>query len=238
VNARRNVPSVDGAFTPGSTLPTAPSRSTSRSSMLSAPVIIPATIEATFAPASHPAPPGTDTVRATKPGSPARRASRITGTNPAEAIRFGSSKLALILGIWNSCIWRMAFCAGSWRLEQSPFSLISSHPPLNATPHHTNSRGGSRFRGWLVKRIVPLLAVVLVTGAAGCTRAVHGQAVPVTVPLDFDKQVFDPLSLASAGLACRFVRTKGEVRPPYPRFRLLLHARGRHWLGLRSRLTV
>jgi len=53
----------------------------------------PATIEATFAPASTPAPPGTDSIRATKPGSPAPRASRITDTNPAEAIGFGSSKL-------------------------------------------------------------------------------------------------------------------------------------------------
>jgi len=67
--------------------------------MLSAPVIIPATIEATFAAASHPAPPGIDSLRATKPSSPARRASRITGTNPAETIRFGSSKLAADLGI-------------------------------------------------------------------------------------------------------------------------------------------
>ena len=109
MNARRNVPNVDGAFTPGSTFPTAPSRSTSRSSILSAPASIPATIEHTFAAASQPAPPGTVSFAVTRAPSPARRANRITGTNPAELIRFVSSKVASILGIWDSCISRMAF---------------------------------------------------------------------------------------------------------------------------------
>ena|GEM_PF-5386588 len=54
MNARRNVPNVDGAFTPGSTLPTAPSRNPSMSKMLSAPATIPATIETTFAAALAP----------------------------------------------------------------------------------------------------------------------------------------------------------------------------------------
>jgi len=94
LNPRRNVPNVDGAFTPGSTLHTAPSRSTSISSMLSAPVTIPATIEATFAPASAPAPPDTVSLVATNDSNPPRRASRITGTSPAEPIRFSSSKVA------------------------------------------------------------------------------------------------------------------------------------------------
>lgn len=57
------------------------------SSMLSAPVSIPATIEHTFAAASDPAPPGTVSFAVTRAPSPARRASRITGTNSAELIK-------------------------------------------------------------------------------------------------------------------------------------------------------
>jgi hypothetical protein len=79
--------------------------------MLSAPVNIPATIEATFAAALAPAPPGTVTILLTNDPNPARRAKRITGTNPAEGSRFTSSKVAATLGIWDSCISRMAFCS-------------------------------------------------------------------------------------------------------------------------------
>ena len=117
MNARRNVPNVDGAFTPGSTLPTAPSRNASMSSMLSAPVTIPATIEATFAAASTPAPPGTVTIRSTNDSNPVSRANRITGTNPAEGTRFTSSKVAATFGICDSCISRMAFCSALGRLH-------------------------------------------------------------------------------------------------------------------------
>ena len=52
------------------------------------PVTIPASIEATFAAAFAPAPPGTVTILVTNDSSPARRANRITGTNPAEGSRF------------------------------------------------------------------------------------------------------------------------------------------------------
>ncbi|MET3808869.1 hypothetical protein ABIB25_005899 [Nakamurella sp. UYEF19] len=97
MKARRNVPNVEGAFTPGSTLETAPSRRTARSSMLSAPASIPATIEETFAAGSAPAPPGIFTRAVTRCGKPARRANRITGTSPAELIRLGSSKVATTL---------------------------------------------------------------------------------------------------------------------------------------------
>lgn len=109
VNARRKVPNVDGAFTPGITLCTAPSRRMPRSSMLSAPEIIPAMIEATLAAASAPAPPAMLNLWVTSCSSPARRARCITGTNPAELIRLGSSKLAVTGLIWQSCISRMAF---------------------------------------------------------------------------------------------------------------------------------
>ena len=83
--------------------------------MLSAPVSIPATIEHTFAAASAPAPPGTVNVCVTSVSSPARRASSIAGTNPAELTRFGSSNTAATFGIWQSCISRMAFFSASWR---------------------------------------------------------------------------------------------------------------------------
>ena len=78
---------------------------------------IPATIEATFAAASTPAPPGTVTIRSTNDSNPVSRANRITGTNPAEGTRFTSSKVAATLGICDSCISRMAFCSALGRLH-------------------------------------------------------------------------------------------------------------------------
>ena len=66
--------------------------------MLSAPATIPATIEDTLPAASDPADPGTVTVVATRAARPARRANRITGTNPAAASRFGSSNFADTVG--------------------------------------------------------------------------------------------------------------------------------------------
>ena len=86
------------------------------STMLSAPVTIPATIEATFAAALAPAPPGTVRIVVTNDSNPARRANRITGTNPADGSRLASSKVAATLGLWDSCISRMAFSSGSWGL--------------------------------------------------------------------------------------------------------------------------
>jgi hypothetical protein len=137
VNARRNVPNVDGAFTPGSTLCTAPSRNTPKSSMLSAPVTIPAMIEATFPPGSNPAPPGTVNLFVTNACRPARRASRITGTSPAEPIRFGSSKVAATVGIWDSCISRMAFSQGFGDFSNHHFprsEAIRAIPPRRIRP--------------------------------------------------------------------------------------------------------
>ena len=58
------------------------------SRMLSPPATIPATIEATFAAALAPAPPGTVTILVTNDSRLARRANRITGTNPADGNRF------------------------------------------------------------------------------------------------------------------------------------------------------
>jgi len=86
---RRNVPNVDGARTLENTFPMPPWRSTSRSSMQSAPASIPPITLAALTGAF-----GDATVRCpcSRSCKPARSASRITGINPAEPIRFGSSK--------------------------------------------------------------------------------------------------------------------------------------------------
>ena len=62
--------------------------------MLSAPATMPATSEATFTPALAPLSVGTLNRRSASSASPARSASRITGTRPAEPTRFGSSNTA------------------------------------------------------------------------------------------------------------------------------------------------
>ena len=105
--------------------------------MLSAPVIIPATMQATFPAASNPAPPGRVSLLVTWVSSPARRANLIAGSSPAAPIRFGSSKLAATVGIWDSCISRVALFSGSWRSQQPPFFQIRGHPPQCDTPNQT-----------------------------------------------------------------------------------------------------
>lgn len=62
--------------------------------MQSAPATVPPTIEVTFAPACAPALPATVSRRSASSPSPARPASRLTGSNPAREIRFGSSNAA------------------------------------------------------------------------------------------------------------------------------------------------
>lgn len=57
----------------------------------------------------QPAGPGIFTRRVTSCSGPARRASRITGTSPAESNRLGSSKVTTVLGIWDGSTWRMGF---------------------------------------------------------------------------------------------------------------------------------
>lgn len=88
MNVRRNVPSVDGARIPENNRPIPPCRNRSRSSIESAPAIIPATTAATFTAAF-----GLGTFNAARvvSCSPQRPANANTGTNPADATRFGSS---------------------------------------------------------------------------------------------------------------------------------------------------
>jgi hypothetical protein len=79
VNARKNVPSVDGARTPQNNRDMPPWRSTSMFAIDSAPATMPATSVVTFAPASQPAPPGTVNPARASSVSPARCASATAG---------------------------------------------------------------------------------------------------------------------------------------------------------------
>jgi len=95
VNARRNVPSLDGARTPVNSRSIAPCRSTSMSSMESAPTTIPATSEVTFSGAFAVPDPVRVRCSASRSCSPARPANLSTGDNPAHDTKFGSSKTAV-----------------------------------------------------------------------------------------------------------------------------------------------
>src|SRR5665648_770405 len=94
VNARRNVPSVEGARTAVNSRPMAPWRSRSILLMLSAPAIIPAISATTLVTGFDPAVPGTRTCSPINWCRPARSANDTTGTRPAHETRFGSSKTA------------------------------------------------------------------------------------------------------------------------------------------------
>jgi hypothetical protein len=94
VNARRNEPSVEGAYPLWNSRPIPPCRNNAMSSMLSAPATIPATSEATFNPALAPLSVGTLSRSSAKERSPTDSASASTGTSPAADTRFGSSNTA------------------------------------------------------------------------------------------------------------------------------------------------
>jgi hypothetical protein len=97
VNARRKLPTVDGARTPRYAFAIAPCRSTSTSSMLSAPASMPATSDTAFASGAAPAPlpaPARCTFSRTRPGSPHRSANRTAAASPPWASRFESSNAA------------------------------------------------------------------------------------------------------------------------------------------------
>jgi hypothetical protein len=91
VNARRNEPSVEGAYARANSRPIPPCRNSAMSSIESAPATIPATNEATFNPACAPLSPGTLRCSSASSRSPARSAKARTGTRPADDTRFGSS---------------------------------------------------------------------------------------------------------------------------------------------------
>src|SRR5882672_6252273 len=76
-----------------------PWRTTFRSSMLSAPATIPATIALIFPAGFDPTEVDRWTFRATIPGRSHNSANRITGSRPAHDTRFGSSKDARTTGL-------------------------------------------------------------------------------------------------------------------------------------------
>jgi hypothetical protein len=96
VNARRNEPSVEGAYARSKTRPIPPCRSIAMSSIESAPATIPATSEDTFNPALAPLSVGTLNRSSASRARPTESANAMTGTNPAAPIRFGSSKTAVV----------------------------------------------------------------------------------------------------------------------------------------------
>src|ERR1039458_2405752 len=83
VNERRNDPSVDGARMPPNTSAMAPCRSTSMSSMLSAPAAMPATRQGIFRPGFTPVRLVIWTCSRTRSARPHRWARAMTGTRPA-----------------------------------------------------------------------------------------------------------------------------------------------------------
>jgi len=96
VNARRNDPSVEGAYAELKTLLIPPWRNTAMSSMLSAPATIKPIREATFKPALAPLSVATVRRSSVSVHKPAASASAITGTRPAADTRFGSPKTAVV----------------------------------------------------------------------------------------------------------------------------------------------
>jgi hypothetical protein len=138
VNPRRNVPNVEGARTSVKTWSMPPWRSRSMSSMLSAPASIPPTSDITFAPAV-PCAPGTVSHSSARSRSPIRSANTTAGTNPADAIRFGSSSTAdSPPGVWHSCISEMPSWVDSSETSQSPYcppaGHFRCHDPNNPPP--------------------------------------------------------------------------------------------------------
>ena len=97
------------------------------SSMLSAPASIPTTSDITFAPA-HPVDPGTVSHSSARSRKPIRSASATAGTNPADAIRFGSSNAAdSAAGVWHSCISEMPSWVRRTETSQSPYCPPEGH---------------------------------------------------------------------------------------------------------------
>ena len=144
-NPRRNDPSVEGARTPPNSSPIPPWRSTSRSSMESAPASMPATIPGIFRCAF--APTATVILRcsATRPARSQSWARRITGTSPAHDTRFGSSNRAEVsFALCNNRIPQMPFGLGAWGLRKHHHPRSEGICPVTtrSTPTFV---GGSRL---------------------------------------------------------------------------------------------
>ncbi len=134
------------ARTPVRTLAMPPWRSTSRSSIESAPATIPATTHPAFTAALTPhLPPGRTCSAASSP-SPARCASAITGTSPACDTRFGSSKDACVLAraVQQSHLTRCPLELGDGSVSILPSSQLRGHLSRCRAPE------GPQFARWIV----------------------------------------------------------------------------------------
>ena len=112
---------MDGARIPSNSELIAPCRSTSMSSMLSAPAAIPATRQPTFTSAFAPHASPIMTLPRTSAARPARSARPTTGTRPARDTRFASSKHAEIFsGSCDNRIRQVSSRPGILELQQLP----------------------------------------------------------------------------------------------------------------------
>jgi hypothetical protein len=147
VNERRNDPSVDGARTPPNSDRIAPCRSRSRSSMLSAPPIIPATTQGTFTWGFAPHRRAIRTCSPARSVRPARCASAITGTSPARDTRFGSSNVTWIFArSCNNRTCEVSSRLGTRKIQQLPSSQLRGHLSRRRARMSHYLRGGSRLR--------------------------------------------------------------------------------------------
>jgi len=148
---RNNVPTVEGAYTPPNTVFIPPERSTSMSSMLSAPAHIPAisvlSFGAGFADPDLILGTAIRTFSERSCASPVCSANRITGTNPAHDTRLSSSNTA------DSAANLCETCTGSafpnWTrlLRENTNHPSSEGTFLIPTPTKTKSVRGFRLRG-------------------------------------------------------------------------------------------
>ena len=136
VNERRNDPSVDGARIPPNNAGIAPCRSRSRSSMLSAPPVIPATIAGTLTWAFTPHGRAIRTYSPASAAWPARSARAMTGTRPARDTRFGSSNLACIFArSCNNRICEVSSPLGNVVASATPIVPVQRAPFASARPN-------------------------------------------------------------------------------------------------------
>ena len=122
-----------------------PWRITSRSSMESAPVTIPATIAVIFPAGLVPIEVPRCTSAASSPCRPQDWARPITGTNPAHDTTFGSSKCARVRDApCNNRIYEVPSRLGCWKCQQLPSSQLRGHLPCQNTintPHSSVDPG-------------------------------------------------------------------------------------------------
>ena len=146
VNDRRNDPSVDGARRPPNRSAIAPCRSTSMSSMLSAPAAIPATRQPAFRPAFTPHFALILTCSPIRSVRPQRSARAMTGTRPARDTRFGSSNDACVFaGSCNNRTCEVSSPARQWKRQQLPSSQLRGHLSRRHASKKPYLHGGFRL---------------------------------------------------------------------------------------------